>query len=334
MRILLNTFTVVITVFLVMVFTPVSINAQSTFGPSTDTISLSQTPRFPEPNQVVNVSVVSRVINIDNKQTAWEVNGETVASGAGVKEIDVTVGGRNETTRVIFRVIIEGEVIERVAQITPADINLVWESEDSYTPPFYKGKALHPGWGPVRITALSHIEREDGTLYSPNELLYTWEYNGLVHGDDSGRGQDSFVVNALPRRGNTVSVEIENTNREVIAQRSVTLPNTEPEVVMYSYNTLFGPQTNRVLEDTFELVTDDEVELIAYPYFFLVDNETAPQLEYDWKMNGETLSPPEEKNIVRLRRQSGVRGEARIDVNVGDTSRMFSDQSAWVNLEF
>ncbi|MEX2514566.1 MAG: hypothetical protein WD335_00325 [Candidatus Paceibacterota bacterium] len=334
MKIFFNTL-VFVTIFgLVLILAPVVVTGQSIFSPSTDTIGLSQSPRFPEPNETITLSVVSRVINLNNKQTVWQIDGETVSSGTGVLEIDVELGGSGETTQVDFRVIVEGEVVQRTANLSPVDVNLVWEAIESYTPPFYGGKALNPGWGKIRITALPHVYREDGQLYDAQNLIYKWEYNGLVHGDDSGRGKDSFLINTVPRRGNRVTVEIETLDGNMVARRSVGLPISEPEIVLYPYNILFGPQGNLALDNTQELNTDEEIELIAYPYFYLTDSDVADFIEYHWRMNGESLTPPEDKNIIRLRRQSGVSGEARIDVRVQDTSSIFSTKSAGVNLQF
>jgi hypothetical protein len=316
-----------------VVILPISVNAQIG-GQDASTIGITQSPRFPEPNETITISIVSRVINLNNKQTVWEVDGETVSSGTGILEIDTQLGDSGEETKINFRVIVDGEVIQKNATISPVDVNLVWEAIESYTPPFYKGKALNPGWGQIRITALPHIYQENGQLYDVEDLLYTWEYNGLVYGDDSGRGEDSFVVNTVPRPGNQAQVEIETPGGDVVAKRSVRLPINDPEVVLYAYSLLLGPQTSQALQGTRSLTSSQEVELVAYPYFYLTDTATEEFLKYDWLMNGNSLTPPEEKNIIRLRRQEGVRGRARVDVSVSDTSSIFSTESTSVNIEF
>jgi len=312
---------------------PLLANAQPSTQ-SVDTISLTQSPLFPELNEPVDVSVISRIININNKQTVWRVNGDVVASGVGIREITVNTTNRDNTIRVDYNVTVYGRNVQRTLEIKPTDVNLIWEAKESFVPPFYKGKALHPGWGSVKITALSHIYREDGRMYSPNELLYTWEYNGLVHGSDSGRGRDSFVINTVPRRGNAVRVQIETINGSIVADKSIRLPITDPDVLLYSHNQLTGPFVNQAVNGSYSLSTNEEIELIAYPYFFLVSDSTDPSLSYDWSMNNDTLEPTDRDNIVRLRRQPGVRGQAQIDVDITDNTRIFPSTSAKVNIAF
>lgn len=309
--------------------------AQIEFKPSTDTISLRQSPLFPDPGETVEVSVVSQVINLNDRQITWEQDGQVVASGTGETEVSITAGDSGETTVIYFRVVVDGEIVEREIEIQPVDVQLIWEAQQSYTPHFYEGKALHPGWGPLQVTALPDISHEDGGSYNPQQLLYKWTYNGLVHGSDSGRGAQSFVVNSVPRRGNTVTVEIETPSGDRVAKESITIPISQPEVLLYNHSPLLGTLYKDALAGDYMLDSaTEEVEITAIPYFFLASRSTAPQLTFDWEMNGSTLSPNDRKNMVRFRRQEGVEGEARVDVEVDDSSRIFSGKSATVNLRF
>lgn len=308
--------------------------AQVGAGPSTDTIALSQSPNYPGPNEDVTISVTSRLINIQNRQIVWEQDGEVIAAGAGVTEITVTTGEADQSSVINFRVIIDGTVVQRELVIRPADVNLIWEAERSYTPPFYQGKSLHPGWGPVKVTAMPQLYRSDGTKYSASELIYTWSYNGLVYGDDSGRGKTSFSVSAVPRQGNAVAVEIETPGGDLISRESITIPIYEPEVVLYPRSALLGTRFETALSGNYRLNNLQEIEITAHPYFFLTDSATDPNLSYNWRMNRETLIPPEQKNTVRLRRPENVSGEADLSVEVDDTSRIFTEQSSDVTIEF
>lgn len=308
-------------------------SAQFETTPTTDTIFIRQSPLFPSPGESIDISIVSRVINTNDKQITWEQDGRVIASGIGENDTTITVGDSGETTTVTFKMVMDGEVFELSKDIEVVDVQLVWESISSYTPPFYKGKALHPGWGPVQVTALPDVHREDGSRYNESQLLYTWKYNGLVHGSDSGRGKQSFTVNAVPRRGNTVTVEIKTPEGNRVASESMTFPISQPEVLIYENDPLLGTKFQQEISGDLNL-DDEQIRLTAMPFFFLSDSDTASQLEYNWTMNGRAVSPSERDNILTLRRQENARGEARVNVEIDDVSRIFPKQNNRVIIEF
>lgn len=288
-----------------------------------ESITISKTPQFPEPHQSVTISLTSRLINLNDKEMIWRQDGEIIKAGAGVDEVTTNVGAAGETTTITLQTNIEGEVLEKTMKITPTDVDLIWEAEESYTPPFYKGKALHPGWGSVRITAIPHVYQENGELINRDNLVYKWEYNGLVYGDDSGRGQNSFSVEAVPRNDNRVSVRIEKPNGDLVAYKSVTLPVTDPEVVLYQHDPLLGTILSASLGNEYRLNEGNEITVKAVPYFYLETNPTASNLEYNWQMNRESVTPAESKNVVTFRRPEGVEGKANVTLEVDDTARLF-----------
>lgn len=312
------------------------VHAQSAPAPSSigESVSIVKSPQFVDPYEEMTISITSRLINLNNNEIVWTKNGQVVASGLGVDEVTITVGDTGETTTVGMETRTgEGEFISRKIEVVPATIDLVWEAINSYTPPLYKGKALHSGWGDVRITAIPHVYQPDGSTYSQDELVYTWEYNGLVYGDKSGRGVSSFTVQSVPRDGNRVTVEVETPEGDQVAYQSISLPIDQPEVVMYRGSRLLGTLFSEAVTDSFTL-TDDEVQLSAYPYFYLTDTAVKEDLVYDWEMNSESVTPAEEENLIRLRQQSGVDGRANVSLNINDESRIFPDASANATFEF
>lgn len=288
-----------------------------------ESITISKSPQFPAPHQTVVVSLTSRLVNINDKQTTWRQDGEIIKSGVGIKRVVVDVGAAGETTTVTLQTSTESEPVEKSIKITPRAVDMIWEAENSYTPPFYRGKALHPGWGDVRVTAIPHIYRENGSRINRNELVYTWEYNRLVYGNDSGRGQSSFSVGAVPRQDNRVTVEIEKPNGDLVARKSVTLPIVDPELVLYQHDPLLGTILSTDLGNEYRLQDGNEVTVKAVPYFYLTNTPTASNLEYDWKMNRQSVTPSKFKDVVTFRRPDGVDGQANVTLEVDDTSRLF-----------
>lgn len=73
------------------------------------------------------------------------------------------------------------------AQDVPSSrVDVLWESPDSYTPPFYKGKGLPSDESTIRVTAISES-------FNPKTTTYTWTHNGKILSNASGINKTSFI---------------------------------------------------------------------------------------------------------------------------------------------
>jgi hypothetical protein len=262
------------------------------------TINLRPSTQFYEPNSQVEIEVVSRLINLNNKQITWSVNGDVVEDGFGVKSITVPTGTLTDPTTVSFVADLpeEGRVTRKLT-LQPVEVDLVWEADQSYTPPFFQGKSLNPGWGNISVTAIPHIYKSDGTKYPEGDLVYRWEYNGVVYGDDSGRGQNSITVNTTPRN-NRLSVEIEAPNGEIVARDFVNIPRSDPQIKFYRQLSNRGTVLSKSLEDSVELDRRDETRITAQPYYYLSESSRGGNLNYNWMINGEQANQNLKDSIV------------------------------------
>jgi hypothetical protein len=332
--------TITVSGFIVMLLLAVvfftNLNNKTVYAQSdAEAVFLSNTPRYPEPYEQVKVSVTSRLASVEGRQTTWRRDGEIIAQGVGITEVTIKMGEAGETTRINFR----GRVGEGIADIridiTPVVVDLIWEAIDSYTPPFYKGKALHTGWGDVRVTTIPYIYNENGERFSKDELVYRWEFNGLRYGGDSGRGKNSFVTGTDPRPGNRVSVRIATPNGDVVANESISIPISQPEVHMYNFSQLFGPQFNTVTGNKVTMESgEDEIAVTGYPYYYLTGSSLAGNMQYNWQLNTTAVSTPDQKNIVRLRRPDDSSGQTRLELEIDDTNRIFPNRRSSTLIEF
>lgn len=309
----------------------VTVHAQS----QAEAVSISNSPRYPEPFELVTVSITSRLASAEGRDTIWRRDGEIIASGTGITEVTIQMGDAGETTVIGFRGRVGEEIANVELEITPVVVDLIWEAIDSYTPPFYKGKALHTGWGDVRVTTIPYIYSGNGERFSPDDLVYRWEYNGLRYGGDSGRGRSTFVTGADPRRGNRVLVRISTPDDQVVAEESIVIPISQPAVHLYRYSQLFGPQFETVLGDREEMPSDEnEMAITGYPYFYLTESAVAGNMQYNWRLNNEAMSAPSQKNVVRLRRPDDASGQSRLFLEIDDLNRVFPNQDDSVLIEF
>ncbi len=310
---------VLVGVFLLCFLLPVfSTSAQSQ---SADTINVKPASQFYEPNSEIEIEVISRLINLNDKQTTWTVNGSVVETGFGIQNITVPTGTQTNPTTVRFEAVLPTEgTVTRTLTLRPVEVDLIWESDQSYTPPFFKGKSLNPGWGEMTVTAVPHIYKPDGSKYSKENLVYRWEYNGIVYGDDSGRGQNSITVNATPRN-NRMSVEVEAPNGDIVARDFVNFPRAEPEIMFYQESPNRGVILAQSFNDTVNLTQPGNFAITAQPYYFLAQNSQANNLNYDWTINGSTAEQtPKDSLSLDFDHQST--NEYDISVEVTDSSNL------------
>jgi hypothetical protein len=300
---------------------PQTVYAQTQEAP-TETVNITTESRFYGPDESVTVNLSSNLINLNNAEVTWSEDGEAVASGVGATEATVTTGSVGETTDVSVRAQIPGQgVVTRSLQLTPVDVDLIWEATDSFTPAFYKGKALHPGWGPVKITVIPHIPRNNGSgdQYTANELVYNWEFNNLAYGDDSGRGQNTFTFDSTPRE-NRVSVEIETPGGEPVAARSVTVPTTEPQITLYPVSSSRGIILSQVFTESDSSTQRSGIS--AQPFYYLVDSPQAEKLTYDWRINNQRVEQLSPVNQVSLDNNIFSSGQNSISLEISDNDHL------------
>jgi len=266
-----------------------------------ETINVRPASQFYEPNSTVEIEVLSRIINLNDKQITWTVNGNVVQTGFGVQNIEVPTGTAESPNTVTFKAVLptQGNVT-RTLTLRPVEVDLILESDNSYIPPFYEGKALNPGWGTVSVTAIPHVYKPGGQKYDPDSLVYQWEYNGIVYGDDSGRGEDSISIQTTPR-DNSMAVEVETPDGDIVARDFINFPRTEPRIVFYEESNSLGTVFNRSLQDSDVLNKETTDGIAAFPYYYLADSSKADNLQYQWTVSGsEVREPVYSKNTLNI----------------------------------
>lgn len=288
---------------------------------TTDSINITTESRFHGPNESVTVKLSSNLVNLNNAEVTWSKNGQTIASGVGKTETQVTTGPVGESIEVgVQAQIPEKGSINRSIEISPVDIDMVWESIDSFVPAFYKGKALHPGWGPVKVTVIPHIPQNNQSQdqYSASDLVYNWEFNNLVYGDDSGRGKNTFTFDGTPRT-NRVSVEIETPSGDPVASKTTIIPTVEPQITIYPITRNRGITLSESLTSSEINITGEGISV--QPFYYLAESPQADNLSYNWLINNERVENPNKNNLM-LGNDILNDGSNDINLEISDTSHL------------
>ncbi len=324
-------------VFLIalMVFSaggPVFLHAQTT-GVGTELV-VGVTPEHPRPGESIVVSVESYNIDLNRAEVQWFVNDKLVKTGAGIKHLTVTAGRSGETTTVRIITIGEnGNIYSANVIIRPAEVNLLWQAQ-SYTPPFYRGKALMPYQGTVLVAAMPSFTRGKSTM-SPNSLIYTWKEGDDVIGDSSGKGKSLFIFRgSIPLRTKTISVLVESPDRTMSAEASIDISPVAPRLLFYENHPRYGLLSARALGKTFTL-EEDETRVDAIPYYFESPTRTGSDFVYEWQMNYNPIITEKDPFLI-LRRSSNEAGRTNLflEVKSSDEQKTFQAAEAGLIIEF
>lgn len=297
-------------------------------------IVLSVSPQYPNSNQNVNITLNSYAINLDKANISWSVNGQETSRGIGKKSFSIKTGevGLSVVLSAIIETI-DGQSLSKTITITPADVSMLWEASDSYTPPFYKGKALAPSQGKFKIVAIPNLVNQIGKI-NINNLSYTWIKDGNVQLNSSGWGKNYFTFqNSYLDKENNIEVKISDISGSINTSGKITLRTTDPKILFYRNDPQLGVRWETALDNRYTINPSGEI-LIVEPYFFSPKNINSSALTFDWFLGGEKIQTPNPKNILPIKPEAGKSGSAIIKVLISNTKTLFQNMSNQIKVSF
>lgn len=280
-------------------------------------ISISAFPENPEPLQTVTLEVTSYSTDLNQATIVWRYNGKIVSSGIGRTRINVTAPNSGGSGLVTATVSGTGFASSTTAlDIRTAKVDLLWEAADSYTPPFYKGKALLSPNGLIRVTAIPAFS-------APKNISFEWSRNDIVTLGASGYKKDSFTFrNETLKQQERVSVI--TSGGLYAGKNNITVTPTRPELVMYKKQEGFVDYANGYL--TGIATREPGITLRFEPYFFSVQRDDINNdLVFDIKNNDNSILGDEKKNEVSL---SSPDNGGQVEMSVAANTSVYSLQNA------
>ena len=293
---------------------------------NSDNLDVSVTPKNPSPGENVNIILNSYSLNLDTSKIIWYVDGVVKKEGVAQKDFTVKAKGIGQPSTV--KVVVstkEGNKTESTIEINPSTLSLIIEPI-SYTPLFYKGKPSFSAEGSVKVVAMAEITNPaTGKRILPENLIYKWIETGIVKGSSSGLGKNSIIIKESISTSNTpLTLEIYDSSNNFILSTSKELVSSDPEIIFYENNPLYGILYNKSLLQNYFLGNRDEITITAEPFFFDKKENILSNLSYTWKVNGTKIEQPDIKNEVILRRENKeIKGRASISLSVGDPKTLF-----------
>ncbi|MEK7180437.1 MAG: hypothetical protein AAB706_03090 [Patescibacteria group bacterium] len=295
-------------------------------------VTITSTPNFPRPLQKVLLQLQSFGPDLNSSYITWRVNGSVKKAGNAEKTFEISVGKAGSVTNI--QVIIEAqgmEAIEKNMVLQPADIDLVWEAQ-SYIPPFYKGKTLYAAQGKLVIAAIPYVV-EKGIPTNAKNLIYKWSKDGKILGEVSGYGKNALTLyGSIISRPLVISVEVTSAKSSVKTSKTITIAPAQAKVLLYEINPLYGIQYGTAIGK--ELVMkNDELTLIASPYFFSIENKTFGKLTHKWTLNNRKIEEESEKNVITFKRPETV-GVSQITLGIQSDNKILQSAQNTVLLKF
>ena len=170
-----------------------------------------------------------------------------------------------------------------VFHLKAQEVDLLWQGQ-TYTPPFYKGKALWSSQSKISLLAIPHISG----VSNPTSLTYKWIKNGTVLGNINGVGKNTLTfTDSILSQPQIVKVEILSASpAKVLASASMTITPISPILAIYENNPLYGFMFHREISGVHNLL-EREVTFTAFPLFFSTVSRVDDTLSYSWRTGSD-----------------------------------------------
>jgi hypothetical protein len=310
-----------------MIFVSFSVFAQT----RESDISISIIPLYPSSNESVKASLTSQVVDLTKALISWSINGEEKLHGVGKETFQFNTGVNETSINISASINLpNGRNLIKNIIVRPSEVDMLWEAVDSYTPPFYKGKALVSSQGKVKVVAIPSF----GEQSKGKNLSYTWSKDSKSQPQFSGWGKNYITFqNSYLDTINEVSVKISDLLGKTSGSGSLSLTVTKPKILFYKYDTLLGVEWTKTLENGFFVSSAGE-SIVAEPYFFSEDNINSSNLSFEWFINGQKTDTQEIKNILSVRLENDSHGSAVIKTTVENTDTLFQEAENQVRINF
>ncbi|MBN2094080.1 MAG: hypothetical protein JW740_01790 [Candidatus Zambryskibacteria bacterium] len=317
----------IIFAFLPIVSSAQTINLAQAFSNELD---VDITPDYPGPNNLVSVNLNLYTADLDTAQIVWYKNNQKVLDGKGETRYSFKLDGIGEATQIKIDITLNnGVYFTKSINFNPAEVSLIWEA-DSYVPPFYKGKTLHPKQGNLKVIALPEFIN-GGKKIDPQNLIYKWS-NGLTnYQSQSGYGKNILILNgSVLGKSENIKVVVTDPESGLSAEKFLYIKPVDPQIVFYENNPYYGHIFDQALVQNFEF-KGEEVQILAAPFYFTKDSN----IKYEWRLNNNLIKELSDARLAIFRKPEGDSGRSNISLQINNPKKIlqFAENNLIMNFE-
>ena len=300
---------------------------------SPDDISVATVPSNPVPNQNITIILSSYVDNLNSTLISWSVGGRKISSGIGDKSVSLNAPALGSSTTVIATLSLSDGNLEKTIVIKPSIMTMLWQANNSYVPPFYKGKAMPSPNSEIKVVALPEV-KNGSTFVDPKNMTYAWQLDGTNDANNSGYGKNYFVYTSdYLDNSNNASVTATTLNQSYSTDGSIDVTTTNPKIEFYKNDPSMGTLWEQALSDGYHVSGNEIIQ--AAPYFVSPKDLRIPFLNFAWSINDQQINTPiYSKNLLPISAQTGTSGTAKIDLTVNNIHDLTQTISRELNVNF
>lgn len=300
---------------------------------SSSDILVNVAPENPAPGENVSITLNSYAFNLDSVLISWSIGGKTLLSGIGKKSFSLKApGAGGETTVVAMLSLPEGKIDTRIV-VRPNVIVLLWQTDDSYVPPFYRGKAMPSPASQIKVVALPEI-KSGAQMLSPKNMVYAWKKDYTNNQDGSGYGKSSFIYTSdYLEDSNNISVKASTVDQKYSSEASINIGTIQPKILFYKNDANLGTLWEQSLQNGHKIKDAEIIE--ATPYFISPKDIRIPILDWSWSINNNPVEVlGARKNLLPLKTEAGVSGTSLIKLEIENVYKLFESASKEISVEF
>jgi len=298
-------------------------------------LSIDITPEVPRPGEKVTISVSAYGgIDVNSSVITWIVDGKSVLSGVGKKSFSFYPPGNGTVNNIELRIKPQyGPEVVRSFKFNPSEVDVLWQA-DTYTAPFYKGKALYTPQSDVQFVAMPNITKKNGSKIQPQSTVYKWELNYTPDAENSGYGVNyyNFTGSILAKPTNVSVTAYDPLDNSSTGVGRLDIESIQPILLMYEMHPTFGPLFNTAATGGFNFNQDD-IQLGAYPFFYSTTAKN--DVKYEWSINGAKLNNiPENQDFLVLQKLKQEAGESTVSVSASNGDKVLQQANTSLNLSY
>lgn len=289
-------------------------------------LSISLSPQYPNPGEVVTVSLDDYSLGVTNQSVRWTLNG---------RSLDVAADSRNFTftpTEPLkpysIGVILTTATNQRLTAnttVTPRYLDIIVEPQ-TYVPAWYTGRA-EPTVGSLnRVTALLHTN--NGPVDS-NQFTYIWKVNNTVINGGGQHGGYQTVYTTPIGSSHLLTVEVLDNSGTLISKRTTTIVTSEVRTVLYEVSPLYGVHTTPI-GPTLPMISNS-LTLTAIP-FNLDVRGFSQNLFTQCQINNQTIAAGKDPFTITLGRQGT--GQSEVSFKLRNQDALLQGDDVITRLQF
>ena len=304
---------------------PSFVFAQTQAELTRDALQLSVSPSYPQSNEAYTVTLQSYAVQ--KNTIVWFINGKEDSANRNKNTLTQKAGNTGSKTVITAQVSTnDGTRVEKRVTILPTRIDLHIQS-NSVVPAFYKGRALPSNGTPLTVRALVFT----GQNIAASNYLYLWKQDGKIQNGGAVRGNNSFTFTPSFQKEVTVSLEVQSSDGQIIAQKSQSIPLVQPELYFYEQNPLRG-LSSIALPNTYNFIAD-EMTIRAEGYFMDPSLQGSSILK-EWKIGNKvanTISGDPQEITVR---KEGNSGTSKLSFHIRNLQQLLQGVEKSITLKF